>query len=240
MLEVDSIVTEDDDYTIGTNYAGFDPEFTMHPGNTDQIIEYINAFWTGGEWVDWRIAGAVSFDETTGAPSLSAWPPAFDLSYANEFLKTAGTDGLPVGDLNWFPESKASYMANRDMHLADLQALKTSTEGIYVPGSPTPLITPENVAVEGDELPGKFTLEQNFPNPFNPTTSIAYTVQSTGHITLEVFDLLGRSVSVLVDGVVSAGAHTYQFDAASLPSGMYLYRLTSGNETVTRKMMLLK
>jgi hypothetical protein len=83
-------------------------------------------------------------------------------------------------------------------------------------------------------------LKQNFPNPFNPTTSITYTVRSSGPIQLEVFDHLGRSVGVLVDGVVGAGEYTLQFDAASLPSGMYLYRLSAGNQTITRKMMLLK
>lgn len=238
--EVDSIVTFDDDYTIGTNYAEFDPEFTTHPGNTSEIIGYLNAFWTAGDWVDWRIPSPVGFDETTGAPVLSAWPPAFDLSYGNSFLQTAGSDGLPVGDLNWFPEAKEAYYADRDMHIANLRALKTSDVGVYVPGSPTPLITPTNVASEDEAVPGSFRLEQNFPNPFNPTTSIAYTVQSAGHITLEVFDLLGRSVSVLVDGVVAAGDYTTQFDAAQLPSGMYLYRLTSGNQATTRKMMLLK
>ncbi len=96
------------------------------------------------------------------------------------------------------------------------------------------------VNTEDGEQPFSFSLEQNFPNPFNPTTSISYAVPVAGQVTLEVFDLLGRSVSVLVDGVVSAGEHTYQFDAADLPSGMYLYRLTAGEQTTTRKMLLLK
>lgn len=239
---VDSIVTRDNDYTIGTNYAEFDPGFATPPGNSDEVLDFTIAYWLDptGDWVDWRLASPVSFDETTGAPGLTAWPPAFDLSYSNTYLQTAGSDDLPLGDLNWFPEAKESYMANRDQHIATLRALKTSTEGVYVPGSPTPLITPTNVAVEDGELPGRFALKQNYPNPFNPTTSIAYTVQSPGHIKLEVFDLLGRSVSVLVDGVVSAGEHTYQFDAAHLPSGMYLYRLSSSNQTITRRMVLLK
>ncbi|MBX2819179.1 MAG: T9SS type A sorting domain-containing protein [Rhodothermaceae bacterium] len=240
--DVDSIVTMDDDYTIGTNYAEFDPEFTTPPGNSAEILAFTTDYWLDNsvDWVDWRIAGAVSFNETSGLPELTGWPPAFDLSYGNTFLQTGGSDGLPVGDLNWFPEAKESYYANRDMHIETLQALKTSDDGVYVPGSPTPLITPTNVSVEDGELPGSFSLDQNFPNPFNPTTSIAYRVESAEHIRLEVFDLLGRSVSVLIDGVVAQGEYTYQFDAGNLPSGMYLYRLSSGSETITRKMMLLK
>ncbi|MFK7845184.1 MAG: T9SS type A sorting domain-containing protein [Rhodothermales bacterium] len=97
-----------------------------------------------------------------------------------------------------------------------------------------------NVANETGDLPSKFSLEQNFPNPFNPTTSITYAVPATGHVTLEVYDLLGRTVKVLVNGVVTVGEYTHQFDAADLPSGMYLYRFTAGNQTSTRKMLLLK
>ena len=240
--DVDSIVTMDDDYTIGTNYAEFDPEFTTPPGNAEAVLAFTVDYWVDDspEWVDWRIPGAVSWNETSGMPELTGWPPQFDLSYGNDFLQTAGSDGLPVGDLNWFPEAKESYYANRDMHIEALRALKTSDVGVYVPGSPTPLITPTNVSVEDGELPSRFSLEQNFPNPFNPTTSITYTVESAEHITLEVFDLLGRSVRVLIDGVVAQGEYTYQFEAGNLPSGMYLYRLSSGNETITRKMMLLK
>ncbi len=240
--DVDSIVTMDDDYTIGTNYAEFDPGFATPPDNADALLDFTVDYWldTSAEWVDWRIASAVTWDETSGLPDYTGWPPAFDLSYSNTFLLTGGSDDLPVGDLNWFPEAKESYMMNRAQHIEDLRALKTSDVGVYVPGSPTPLITPDNVSVEEGELPGGYALDQNFPNPFNPTTSISYTVQSAGHVTLEVFDLLGRSVEVLVDGVVAEGQHTYQFEAGNLPSGMYLYRLTAGNETITRKMMLLK
>ncbi len=96
------------------------------------------------------------------------------------------------------------------------------------------------VDVADGELPFQFALQQNYPNPFNPTTSIQYAVPTSGHITLEVFDILGRAVNTLVDGVVNAGEHTIEFDAASLPSGMYLYRLSAGEKVTTKKMLLLK
>ena len=68
----------------------------------------------------------------------------------------------------------------------------------------------------------------NYPNPFNPQTLIRFTVPATQHVTLHVFDALGRRVAVLVDEVRSAGAHEVAFDASSLPSGMYFYRLQAG------------
>lgn len=97
-----------------------------------------------------------------------------------------------------------------------------------------------NVSNEDLSVPGAFGLAQNFPNPFNPVTAINYAIPAAGHVTLEVFDILGRSVSMLVDGAVTAGEHTVRFDAADLPSGMYLYRLSTGENVTTKKMLLLK
>ncbi len=97
-----------------------------------------------------------------------------------------------------------------------------------------------NVGTEEEGLPGSFALGQNYPNPFNPATSIEYTVPSAGNVTLEVFDMMGRSVAVLVDGERAVGTYTIRFDAKSLASGLYLYRLTAGSNVQVKKMMLLR
>jgi len=90
------------------------------------------------------------------------------------------------------------------------------------------------------ELPSGFALEQNYPNPFNPTTSIAFSLPQSAQVNLTVFDVLGRRVATLVNGNLAAGQHQVQFEASSLPSGMYLYRLTTPAGAITQKMMLLK
>lgn len=90
------------------------------------------------------------------------------------------------------------------------------------------------------ELPVAYGLDQNFPNPFNPTTSITYHVPHSSDIRLSVYDMLGREVAVIVNGVVGAGSHTVNFDARSLSSGMYIYRLQAGSQVVTRKMTVVK
>lgn len=90
------------------------------------------------------------------------------------------------------------------------------------------------------ELPGSFSLEQNYPNPFNPTTNIEFSIPETSNVTLEVFNIHGQRVATLVDGTHAAGMHTVNFDAASLPSGMYMYRIQAGNFTQVNKMMLVK
>jgi uncharacterized repeat protein (TIGR01451 family) len=97
-----------------------------------------------------------------------------------------------------------------------------------------------NTEDETVELPNGFALEQNYPNPFNPTTSIAFSLPQSAQVNLTVFDVLGRRVATLVNGNLAAGQHQVQFEASSLPSGMYLYRLTTPKGAMTQKMMLLK
>jgi hypothetical protein len=88
--------------------------------------------------------------------------------------------------------------------------------------------------------PGEFTLWQNFPNPFNPTTTIQYTIVSSQYTTLKVYDILGREVAVLVNGFSPPGRYMVRFDGSALASGMYIYRLESGGRSVVRSMMLVK
>lgn len=90
-------------------------------------------------------------------------------------------------------------------------------------------------------LPGTFTLAQNFPNPFNPTTTIEYAVGQSGRVMLEVYNVLGQRVAVLVDGIVAPGVYRATFDGGMLPSGVYFSRL-SGDQSasVTRRLLLMK
>ena len=97
-----------------------------------------------------------------------------------------------------------------------------------------------NVGTESDDVPERFALKQNFPNPFNPTTSISYEIPTSGLVTLDVFDSLGRRVRSLVNREQLAGSYEITFDAKSLASGVYLYKLTAVNEVISRTMILLK
>jgi hypothetical protein len=95
--------------------------------------------------------------------------------------------------------------------------------------------------VAGQEpIVSRFALSQNYPNPFNPTTVIAYSVPVGSNVTLKLFDALGREVATLVDGFLSAGTYQATFDASSLSSGMYFYRLTAGSFGDTKKLVVLK
>lgn len=89
-------------------------------------------------------------------------------------------------------------------------------------------------------LPARFTLNQNYPNPFNPSTTISYSIPKQSYVEMKIFDMLGREVSALVSKEQSAGEYKVQFDATSLPSGMYVYSIVAGEFRSSKKLLLIK
>ncbi|MGH1366071.1 MAG: T9SS type A sorting domain-containing protein [Calditrichia bacterium] len=100
--------------------------------------------------------------------------------------------------------------------------------------------TPVGISPVSENVAGGFTLAQNYPNPFNPSTTIRFSLEKAAPVKLTVFDLLGHSVATLVDSRKQVGDHTISFDSSDLAGGIYFYRLTVGNQSLTRKMILLK
>jgi len=101
---------------------------------------------------------------------------------------------------------------------------------------------PTGVGLEtvSEVQPRTFALYQNYPNPLNPATTITFAIPTPSHVTLTVYDIMGRAVDVLVDGTVSVGVHSVKFQAFDLPSGVYLYRLNTLEGTFARSMAVLK
>jgi len=129
---------------------------------------------------------------------------------------------LPDGSVVQFPRLGHDEAEAREM-LAD--AVRPRQEGTL--GSP-------------DADRKVFSLKQNYPNPFNPVTSIAFNLPSAEYVTMRVYDASGRLVGTLVDGHRSAGMHRVSFEALNVASGTYFYKMTAGEFTATRKMILLR
>ncbi|MFN3872826.1 MAG: T9SS type A sorting domain-containing protein [Ignavibacterium sp.] len=114
-----------------------------------------------------------------------------------------------------------------DSQLTDNDLVYSTFDIILTSADPTPVAS-------------TFELAQNYPNPFNPSTNIKYSIAERSNVTIKVYDMLGSEVATLVNQVQDAGTHNVVFNAANLASGMYVYTITAGNFTATKKMMLLK
>jgi hypothetical protein len=225
--DVDSTIRADNNFKIGKNYWQFDPKFITPPNNTDSMLAWVKGF-----------RGKT---QPTNAPN---W------TYTNDTLLRAGTDKLPLGDLNWFPAKKTIYLANRTQYIAALRDSMLNAKYLYVPGdSASALITSKNVIVTGVEsnsqnTPKQYYLSDNYPNPFNPSTIIEFGLAEQSNVTLTIFNILGQKVFELSKNYFS-GSHSYNFDASQLSNGVYIYRVkatgVSGKNFVhSKKMMLLK
>ncbi len=96
-------------------------------------------------------------------------------------------------------------------------------------------------SVDDKTIPREFYLSQNFPNPFNPSTTIRFGLSEQSNVSLKIYDILGREVAIILDNEAkAAGSYDVTFDASVLASGTYIYKLTSKNFTLSKKMILLK
>ncbi|MFI5251698.1 MAG: M1 family aminopeptidase [Bacteroidota bacterium] len=108
------------------------------------------------------------------------------------------------------------------------------------PSSEQPPAPPATIMQDIKNIPESYSLEQNYPNPFNPTTIIRYNLPEQTVVNLAIFNVLGQKIATLVNSAQNAGYQAVQFDASRLPSGIYVYRLTAGNFTQMRKMVLMR
>lgn len=114
--------------------------------------------------------------------------------------------------------------------------LSTSTSEVWI--RPTASVTSSEETISS--MPNVYSLSQNYPNPFNPNTKISWQSPTGSHQTLKVYDILGNEVATLVDEYKTAGNYDVDFDAAGLSSGIYFYRLQSGSNVESKKMILIK
>ena len=160
-----------------------------------------------------------------------------DISYDGELSpgairEVAYFDVYPFSNEPYFVGAWSSY----PFFESGIIAVSSILDGLYILAPSLSV----GVSVESEELPAEVVLLGNYPNPFNPETTIRYALPQAGKVRLAVYDLLGHEVAVLVSGSRSAGHHTVRFDGDDLPSGSYVYRLQVEEEVVARTMTLVK
>jgi hypothetical protein len=140
---------------------------------------------------------------------------------------------LPSGTTSLSQSPTGTVVANGYASVEDTLAGNSSRSFLFA-------LSATSIKKNDSQIPVKFSLSQNYPNPFNPLTEIKYSIPKSGLVTLKIYDLLGREVAVLINQEQKPGNYIVNFDAAKLASGVYMYRIESGNFSSTRKMILLK
>jgi len=204
---------------MGDDYDSTNPGFIKPPNNLDSMLVLINNMYNNPH----QAAHWYAFPDTDayGDPPqlIYKWPFVDNLAYTNAKILTAGMNGLPLGDLNWFPLKKAQWSQS-----ADWAAINLITA----------------IEEEHGDVPGLYALDQNYPNPFNPSTKINYSVPRSGLVSLKVYNVVGQEVATLFSGVQQAGNYHATFDGSKFASGVYFYRLQAGNFCSVKKMLLMK
>jgi photosystem II stability/assembly factor-like uncharacterized protein len=156
------------------------------------------------------------------------------------YTSDGGTTWQEDSYFNGLTDGDIISLATVDFNTGVAVVRNTTREG----GSTTSMFIvstePLDVDENGKTSPSQYSLEQNYPNPFNPTTKINYSVPQLGLVTIKVYDLLGKEVATLIDEEKNAGNYQIDFNGYGLPSGIYFYKLTAGNFSETKKLVLMK
>jgi len=200
----------------------------------------------------WHINGKLGADSVNAfqklaTPIVFGNTPATPLAFAEWFFKpiAEGGAGKSKSNANFtlavdFDRKDAAYYQNTlDLKYSTSSPAYTGADN----GLPVGATTWWGIVLDvqkTDVIPTTFSLEQNYPNPFNPATKISYNLPKSSQVKLEVFDILGRKVATLVDQFQQVGQYKVDFVASKLSSGVYIYQLSTQDQMMTKKMMLLK
>ena len=218
--------------------------FVVSPSETDSVgVGRTNLFAGTGKGIFIFQSGDTSWVNVgltnSNVLSFAVYPHVANGSYI--FAGTAG-DGV------FLSADNGAGWVQVDSGLADTYVQALAVSGTYLFGGTkgdgvwmrplSEMIT--GVEDKQNNLPTNFSLQQNYPNPFNPSTTINYSVPKTSFVTIKVYNVLGREIKTLVNEKKSFGNYSVQFSGSSLSSGIYFYRMQSGNYSQTKKLIILK
>ena len=149
----------------------------------------------------------------------------FDLTLSDQgYIQDYQTNGTRTDIILLMPDNGTILSSTNSFEVVEITA---ATNGEYID-------------VDYDVIPNEFVLEDVYPNPFNPTTNIAYSLPITSEISIRIFDIQGREIDVLYDNIQDAGSHMLVWDASSFATGIYFVKMSSGSFTGMKKIMLIK
>ena len=188
------------------------------------------------------ITGDVTFGTSVEVTVLNGGPENIYLETKGDF-KLGGSsewNGIvycPCGDITLGTSCyvKGALWAKGEIKIGGSSKIYYTNGSMYKGSA-----SPENSAAIVKTIPNEFALDQNYPNPFNPTTTINYQLPEKNFVSIKVYDILGNLVTTLVDQDMDAGYHNITWNASNIASGVYFYRIMSGNFVSTKKLILMK
>ena len=226
----DDILSQDVDVTFNVNLNMVETWFNEHPGEANQGItgwDAINYVAICGPWNNWPwdlVPAQYQFANTTG--TMFSGTVAFTEGSARSITYKYGINGS---------DNESGFQADWVTVIDDAQPTFTINNEFGALGDLW-----GETDVNPVSRPRMFELGAAYPNPFNPTTSIDFSLEHAAVVDLKVYNMLGEEVATLASGLHDAGSHTTSFNANSLSSGVYFYTLKAGEQSETRKLMLVK
>jgi hypothetical protein len=225
--------------TSGGGYAGCDTMFNRIGywlKSNSQQIKLITGYPIESDTVDvvtgWNLIGSISWP----IPVNSIMSEPLEMAVSQFF----GYDGQYLSTDTLFPGKGYWVKVNQSGALLFSSTIPMQTKSIRVVSVSELPPPPPSEEHSNQLVPTQFVLGNNYPNPFNPLTNIAFALPRDCYVTLKVYDVLGREVALLMQDNKSAGEYTVTWDAEKLPSGMYFYQLSAGDFLSTKKMVLMK
>ena len=228
MLDPNDLGVRADTTTFTPTYLGL--AYLDDPG---LIFAATDTLFFGGEGSGYRYGRIYAINATTGATVDTIDQAKWNVDHAGDYSSGSG-NGLWSGFASTYDvdvEASESAVYSQSWY-------GWAVEKWLFDGNLGDLL----VGIEqiSSQIPEGFSLKQNYPNPFNPSTTIEFNLKNAGFVTLNVYNLMGQKVATLIEGQMTPGSYKADFDASSLATGVYFYKLTAGNATATKKMLLTR
>jgi photosystem II stability/assembly factor-like uncharacterized protein len=237
-------------FTVGNNgtlaYSANEGQFGVRPTpNTDDLFDITtisNSFDLYISTEAGNVINTTNLGTSWNILNTGVNTPLYTIDQLGSKLWTAGANGnirySTNNGANWTGQNSGTSFALRSLFMLD------SVTG-WVVGDNGVILSTQNggwvgITQSNSEIPERFSLSQNYPNPFNPSTKIQFDVPKSSYVKLAVYDMLGREVSSLVNQQLQAGTYEYEFNAATLNSGIYFYKISTDNFSEIKKMILIK